>query len=169
MTPFSSSKSEKRNKQMLPFCIKKGQNVSGRNQTENIYLWGFLYVNGKCPLSVFCLCKEKLTLNLFKTTLGTYTLKFKSKRLQFFHMPNGMRTNRIDEKRKTQICWRKKLKPNWSDNNSKSDQLSYLAGRSSRLVQILLLAFVLRTRLSICLSICLSPLISLYSYPCFDR
>lgn len=56
-------------------------------------------------------------------------------------------------RKKPQICWRKKLKPNWSDNY-KSDQLSYLAGRSSRLDQILLMAFVLRTRLSICLSVC---------------
>lgn len=48
-----------------------------------------------------------MKLHFFKTTLGTYTLKFKSKRLQFFHMPNGMHTNRIDEKRKPNMLEKK--------------------------------------------------------------
>lgn len=67
-------------------------------------------------------------------------------------MPNGIRGKLIHGRTLTWIYGRKKLKPNWIDNQS--DWLLYLAGnRSSRLVQILLYAFCFEIPLSICLSV----------------
>lgn len=79
-------------------------------------------------------------------------------------MPNGIHGKLIHGRTLTWIYGRKKLKPNWIDNQS--DWLLYLAGnRSSRLVQILLYAFCFEIPLSICLSVL--PFLLLLPIPMF--